>query len=711
MSSLSLRFPEPDIAQLVFDLPGRSVNLLSPEVLEELRTHLEGLADRRDLAGLLITSGKPESFIAGADLRQLASSQQRTRDELIAACTRGKDVFRRLESLPFVTVAAINGPCVGGGAELACWCDRRVLSAGERTEIGFPEVKIGLIPGWGGTVRAPRLLGLPLAIEMITSGESVDAVTCRANGLAHDVVPPDQLLAASIALVRDEQATQQYRADRQRWKEPVKLDPAELAFVAATSHAQIRSQTRGQYPAPAVAQRLLLETASADVDTACRRESEEIAGLFGGPVNAALLNVFFLTERARRDLESSSPIAAFRSIGVVGAGTMGAGIAAAHVKRELSVILTDAKAESLARGTRQVIEEASYDRRKKQTDAERGIAAATRLSSSLEPAAVAKADLVIEAIVENRESKQTLLAELEQPMRDDAVLVSNTSTIPIARLAETLQRPERFAGLHFFSPVRRMKLIEVIRGPKTSDETVAALVSHAKRLGKLPIVVRDGPGFLVNRILFPYLQEALQLLAEGVDPRLIEQAAVAFGMPMGPLELYDMVGLDTAAFAGRTLVAAFRDRAVASPILPAMLEQGRLGHKSGRGFYIVVARGGRQLDPELGPWLAPHRTGTHSYSLEVVTWRLFLPMVIEASRVLEEGSVEDPRDIDIGVLYGLGFPTYRGGLLFWADSLSAARLLELLAPFGELGPRYHPTAMLRTMARDGTRFYRSLVSA
>jgi 3-hydroxyacyl-CoA dehydrogenase/enoyl-CoA hydratase/3-hydroxybutyryl-CoA epimerase/3-hydroxyacyl-CoA dehydrogenase/enoyl-CoA hydratase/3-hydroxybutyryl-CoA epimerase/enoyl-CoA isomerase len=319
---------------------------------------------------------------------------------------------------------------------------------------------------------------------------------------------------------------------------------------------------------------------------------------------------------------------------------------------------------------------------------------------------LARCDLLLEAVVENAEVKQALYAKVERHLRPDAVLASNTSTIPIARLAAKLKHPERFCGIHFFNPVRRMKLVEVIRSDKTSDETVVTAVAYAKRIGKLPIVVHDSPGFLVNRLLMQYMNEAQELLCEGVSIQNVDKAATSFGMPVGPILLYDMVGLDTALFAGRTMWEAFPDHVVASPVLPALVKVGRLGQKSGAGFFSYDNPKRRpEPDPKVDAIIAQYRRGNGELSREQITHRLFLPMLLEATRLLEEKTVRDVRDIDYGLIFGLGFPPFQGGLLFWADTIGAAKILEMLKPLEHLGMRFQPTDYLLEMAKEGRRFY------
>lgn len=706
---MKLTIEDSDIAVLTLDDPRGSANVLSQAVLAELEQRLNDLEGRKNLAGLVIRSGKPGVFIVGADIREFLAGLGAPREQILGMINRGRQLFQRLSKMPFVTVTAIEGQCVGGGAEMALWCDRRVMSSDSKAMFGFPEVKLGLLPGWGGTVRAPRVLGLSNAVELVTSGESIDAKTAAAMGLVSDLVPSAKLLAAAIQVIRAEQASGQWQRDRKRWNGPLNISETELGFLGATASAFIQGQTSGQYPAPLAALEVMLESAGSDADTAGNAEADAMASLFGTPVNRALINVFFLTDRNKKDTgidRKEVKPGAIKSVAVVGAGIMGQGIAAATLKRNLKVILADAVPEALSKGVQQILEEVAYDKDKKGPDAAKAVRFAGLLNPATADAEVAPADLVIEAIVENPEVKRQLYARLEPQLSPQAILASNTSTIPISKLAESLKRPERFCGIHFFNPVRKMPLVEIIRGAKTSDETVATAVAYAKNIGKSPIVVNDGPGFLVNRLLTPYLNEALELLADGAEMKAVERAAKEFGMPMGPFTLYDVIGLDTSFYAGRVMYEAFPDRTAASPILPALVKAGRLGQKNGLGFFSYKDRGRGTPDPAANELIKQYvNKNPQKFTQEQITARLFLPMVLEATRILEAKVVRDPRDVDLGLIFGVGFPPFKGGLLFWADSLGAAKIVEMLKPFENLGTRTKPTPMLLEMAKTGGKFY------
>jgi 3-hydroxyacyl-CoA dehydrogenase/enoyl-CoA hydratase/3-hydroxybutyryl-CoA epimerase/3-hydroxyacyl-CoA dehydrogenase/enoyl-CoA hydratase/3-hydroxybutyryl-CoA epimerase/enoyl-CoA isomerase len=751
-TTLTLSFPEPDIALLVLDDPQSNANVLSGHVLDALEMHLTALDRRAGLAGLVIQSAKPGMFIAGADLKEFVAWIDAPKEQVAEYCRRGQQLFGRLSRCNYVTVAAIDGMCVGGGAELAMWCDRRVLTAGPKTAYGFPEVKLGLFPGWGGTARTPRMIGLANAVELVTGGETIDARAAMLMGLADDVIgmPTESaarvgdggiddpreykadapktgphsanLLAAAIRMIRAEQASGQFRRDRERWSEPIAISETELGFLGATASAYIRQQTKGHYPAPLAALELMLGAACVDLVAACRMEAEEFPKLFGSPINRALLNVFFLGDRNKKDpgVPISSDRAAdaptprkINSAGVVGAGVMGQGIAAANVKRGISTSIMDANQESLARGVTGVISEVSYNRETKGPDVKKAIEMAPLINGTLSDIELSHSDIIIEAIFEDRAAKRHLFARLEPLLQDDVILCSNTSTIPISQLADGLEHPERFCGLHFFNPVRQMPLVEVIRGAKTSDATVAAAVEYAKRLGKSPIVMNDGPGFLVNRLLLPYMNEAALMLCEGANISEIERAAKAFGMPMGPITLYDVVGLDVAVHAGRTLREAFPNRVVPAPILDKIVERGRLGQKVGRGFFdYEPAKGGKPPkgtdSGEVAQLVEDCRGGaSRKFTVEELTDRLFLPMLVEATRVLEDGLVRDVRDVDLALIYGIGFPPFRGGLFFWADQVGPPKIVEKLKQYAKLGKRFEPTPLLTKLAESRSKFYDS----
>ena len=708
-SILSLDFPHDDVAVITLDDPQKSANILSRTVLADFAKLLDQVETRQGLAGLIIRSAKPGNFIAGADLREFVADIDQPKDKVSAISRQGHELFGRLARVPFVTIAAIEGLCVGGGAELAIWCDRRIM-ARDKASYGFPEVKLGLFPGWGGTARTPRIVGLYNAVEMVTSGENIDTAAAEAMGLAI-ATPADKLLDAAIQVARAEQQSQQFVKDRAAWSQPIVISDTELAFLGATASAYIQGQTQGHYPAPLAALELMLGAAGVDLATACQMEAAEFAKLFGSPINRALLNVFFLQDANKK--QTGPPGAEARKIervGVLGAGTMGQGIAAANVKRKIPVTLSDMNDDAINRGIRGVITEVSYNRDIKGPDAQKAFDFLPFITGTQSYVDLEDAHLVIEAVYENAEVKRELFADIEPQLSEQALLCSNTSTIPITSLAHGLTHPERFCGLHFFNPVRRMPLVEVIRGKQTSDATISTAIAYAKSIGKSPIVVNDGPGFLVNRVLLPYMNEALLLLEEGSTIKEVDRAATGFGMPMGPIELYDTVGLDVALHAGTVMHNAFPDRVLPSQILPDMVHAKRLGQKNGQGFfdYQTDAKGKTKPQPsdDTQKIINTHQSAIRSPQSAInLTDRLFLPMLLEATRIVEEGIVADVRDVDLALIYGIGFPPFKGGLFFWADAQGAAAIVEKLKPYESLGERYKPTKLLLEHAASGKKFY------
>jgi 3-hydroxyacyl-CoA dehydrogenase/enoyl-CoA hydratase/3-hydroxybutyryl-CoA epimerase/3-hydroxyacyl-CoA dehydrogenase/enoyl-CoA hydratase/3-hydroxybutyryl-CoA epimerase/enoyl-CoA isomerase len=488
-------------------------------------------------------------------------------------------------------------------------------------------------------------------------------------------VPADKLLDAAMELARSESVSKSYLKDRELWSQPITISDTELAFLGATASAYIQGQTKGHYPAPLAALEVMLGAAGVDLETACQMEAEGFAELFGSPVNRALLNV-------------------------------GQGIAAANVKRKIPVTLTDMNDAAINRGVQGVITEVSFNKETKGPDAKKALDFLPFIEGTQNYEDLEDADLVIEAVFENADVKHELFAEIEPQLAEETLLCSNTSTIPITTLAHGLTHPERFCGLHFFNPVRRMPLVEVIRGKQTSDATIATAVAYTKAIGKSPIVVNDGPGFLVNRVLLPYMNEALLLLEEGATIKAVDKAATGFGMPMGPIELYDTVGLDVALHAGNVMSRAFPDRVVPSKILPAMVEAKRLGQKNGQGFfdYADDSKGRSKSQPSAAAAeiIKKHSAGETKDNL---VDRLFLPMFLEATRLLEENIVSDVRDVDLALIFGIGFPPFKGGLFFWADTLGAAAIVEKLKKYEHLGERFKPTPLLLDHAASGEKFY------
>jgi 3-hydroxyacyl-CoA dehydrogenase/enoyl-CoA hydratase/3-hydroxybutyryl-CoA epimerase/3-hydroxyacyl-CoA dehydrogenase/enoyl-CoA hydratase/3-hydroxybutyryl-CoA epimerase/enoyl-CoA isomerase len=706
MAALQLEISN-NVAVLTFDTPNSRANTLGQSIQTEFEQILKQLQAQPNLDGLILRSGKPGMFIAGADLKEFGSAQARP-EQVRGLIQRGLDLMAGYEALPFPTVAAIDGGCMGGGLELALALDFRLAGSHPKCELGLPEVKIGLLPGWGGTQRLPRVIGPALAAELICAGEAVNSQRARQIGLVWDAVPSERLMDEARRLLAWAKQSGAWKDERKKKQQPVGLSEDQASFMFAVVRGQVMLKTKGQLPAPLAALAAIEKGCNLPLAAGLKVETEAMLPLIGSPISKNLIAVFFQQQRLAKDpgvADAQVQPRPVERVGVLGAGIMGAGIAGAHVRRGVPALLLDSVPAALEKGVGNIV-------KVMQTRIEIGrmtqadlLAAMGKLNSTTNLALFADRDVVIEAIVENESAKTEMYAQLKPVLRDDAILASNTSTISITRMAKSWKKPENFGGMHFFNPVDRMQLVEVIRGERTSDATVVTLVALARKIGKTPIVVRDCPGFLVNRILFPYINESLVLLEEGAAPRAVDKAAVAFGMPMGPITLNDLVGNDTALYAGKVVNTAFADRAKTTRLLDELVKAGRLGQKSGAGFYSYAKGGKGADDPAFTAILEQCRTGRREVGPEEITDRLFLPMLVEASRCLMEGIVRDPGDVDMGLILGIGFPPFRGGILRWADTLGLGRVLEKLKKYEPLGKRFAPTEQMRQLAAQEKGFY------
>lgn len=706
MSAFTLSVDQ-GIGILNFDVPGAKVNTLSTPNFIELNSLLNDLEKRTDLKGLIIRSGKPGQFIAGADLNELGALAYVSKEQAMVGLKGGHDTFNRLAKLPYPTVALIDGPSMGGGTELAISLDYRVVSTNPKASIGLPETKIGLIPGWGGTQRMPRIIGVHHAIEMICGGEPLSPKRAVELGLVWDAVPSEMLLPVGKALIEKSAATGEWKAIREKKNQPLGLTETELLFAFGVAEGAVREKTKGQYPAPLVALAAMKEGVNRTLEQGLEIEKQMATKVMGSAIAGNLIAIFFMNNRLERDTgvdNKEIKPREVRKVGVLGAGLMGAGIATAAARTGHPTELVDVEDKFVAAGMKRAQDVVMGRIKIGRGKPEDMVALLSLLHGSTDIRGFAECDVVVEAITENEEAKVATYKKIVPLLQPNAILASNTSTISITRLAEATPFPDRFIGMHFFNPVDRMQLVEVIRGAKTSDETVATIVGLAKKLKKTPIVVRDCAGFLVNRILFPYMVEAVQLLQEGASMDAIDKCATSFGMPMGPILLQDVVGLDTSWFAGNVVAKAYPDRAVATPLLGDLVKAGRLGQKSGAGFRKHEGKKA-VADPAFDVIFAAHRQGSREFSPEEMTDRLFLPMLFEASRALEDGIARDPADVDMGLILGIGFPPFRGGILRWCDSEGAANIVKRAEKYASLGKRFHPTTTIQKQASSGEKFY------
>jgi 3-hydroxyacyl-CoA dehydrogenase/enoyl-CoA hydratase/3-hydroxybutyryl-CoA epimerase/3-hydroxyacyl-CoA dehydrogenase/enoyl-CoA hydratase/3-hydroxybutyryl-CoA epimerase/enoyl-CoA isomerase len=697
------------IALLTFDTPDKKVNTLPQPVLAELAQVVSQLEKRTDLKGLLLKSGKPGQFIAGADLNELGALPYLPKEKIQATMAEGHKLFDRISNLPFPTIALIDGACMGGGTEISLAMDERLASDSPKTRIGLPEVTIGIIPGWGGTQRLPRLVGLSAAIEIICTGEPVSARKAAAIGLVFDAVPVDKLVEEGCRVIAYLNESGEWKTSRQRRRQPLGLseDQARFAFLCAAG--QIAAKTKGQPSAAPVALKAIERGVNRPLDEGLAIEREVSQEVVGGEMSANLIGVFFMNNALSRDrgvADNSVEARKVNRVGVLGSGLMGAGIATVHARSGIPCAMVDVSDDRLADGmarARKVVESRMEIGRATPADM---VQLLTNLGTSTSHTAFTDRDVIVEAITENEALKKEAYGQLMSVIRDDAILCSNTSTISITRMAQAVKNPARFVGMHFFFPVDRMQLVEVIRGEKTSDETIVTIVELARRLRKVPIVCGDCAGFLVNRILLPYMGESLLLLQEGADMDQIDRVATRFGFPVGPIALHDMVGLDTAYYAGKVMTAAYSDRTVATPILGDLVKAGRLGKKSGAGFRQYGGKKGAPApDPAFAPFLEKYRGAGRTITDEEIEDRLLLAMLLEAVRLLEEHIVREPMHVDMGLILGIGFPPFRGGLLRWCDNVGAQKIVERVSKYIPLGKRFEPTDEFVAMARRGARFY------
>ncbi|MGB5259291.1 MAG: 3-hydroxyacyl-CoA dehydrogenase NAD-binding domain-containing protein [Gammaproteobacteria bacterium] len=651
-----------NIAWLHFDKADAGTNVLSREVLEQLDLHLQQIAAQCP-RGLVILSDKTNGFIAGADINSF--TQLAAGAEVKDLLHTGQAVFNRLEAMPFPTVALIHGFCLGGGLELALACRYRVTRDDPGTRLGLPEVRLGIHPGWGGSARLVPLIGSIKAMDLILSGRSVDGRTGRRMGLVDNVVPERHLRAAARKLLID--SPPPHRASfLERLSNNAIIRPL-LARVFRQQVAKRASQRH--YPAPYAMIDLWARHAT-DKAAMLSAEVESLASLVTGPTAQNLVRVFFLQEQ----LKSLGKDKTYKPthVHVIGAGTMGGDIAAWCALRGFNVSLQDQAPERIA----PAMARASRLFKRKLKQPTKIMAALDRLMPDHRGNGVGKADIVIEAIFEDAEVKRSLYKEIEPRMKTGAILATNTSSIPLEELAPALGKPERLIGLHFFNPVAKMMLVEIVIGESTAADVAAHAMTFTRQIDRLPLPVTSTPGFLVNRILMPYLMEAVVLESEGVPATLIDQAATDFGMPMGPVELADTVGLDICLHVAEVLADHFN--AEIPERLKRLVADGKLGKKSGAGFYVW--KRGRAVKP---------KAGTGNWNMEEITNRLVLRLLNESVSCVREQVVSDPDLLDAGMIFGTGFAPFRGGPLHHLDAVGADRLMKQLTELEKLrGERF-----------------------
>ncbi|HEX2250726.1 MAG TPA: fatty acid oxidation complex subunit alpha FadJ [Gemmatimonadales bacterium] len=695
------------IAVITFDLPGEPVNKLTAAVRVELEALLIGFRDDPSTRGIVLISGKPDNFIAGADIEEFTALTSQDAAERLSF--EGQETVSRVETLQKPVIAAIHGACLGGGLELALACHYRIATDHPKTQMGLPEVQLGLIPGAGGCQRLPRLIGARAALDMILTGKSERASKALRLGLVDEVVPKSILREVAIAAA-DRLATQGLpdRSSKSGMAGLV-LDrtSAGRRLVYRAARQQVLKRTGGHYPAPLAALEAVRVGLEQGVTAGLAEEHRAFGELAVGDVSRKLVQIFFATNALKKD-DGVPPGTAtprqIRRLGIIGAGFMGSGIAGTAVLHvEVDTRLKDSDLARVSKGLQaatRLLADRLEKRRLTRPQYERLTAL---LSGSADYSGFQRADLVIEAVFEDLDTKRRVLAEVEGLVRPEAIFATNTSTIPIRQIAEHARRPERVLGMHFFSPVERMPLLEVIPTAATSPDTLVTAVRFGRRMGKTVIVVADHPGFWVNRILSPYLNEAGHLLQEGVPIELIDSAMTRFGFPVGPVALLDEVGLDVAEKAGNVMHEAFGERMKPAGSLSRMLGATRLGRKNGRGFYRYKEGHKAGVDKSVYALLGVRPTDADA---SLVQRRLVYAMLNEAAMACAENVVRSPRDADIGAIFGIGFPAFRGGPLRMIDDVGAGRVVETLYQLQEqYGERFRPAPALLEMSRRSGRYY------
>ncbi|PSJ48379.1 fatty acid oxidation complex subunit alpha FadJ [Zobellella taiwanensis] len=690
-----------DIGIITMDVPGERMNTLRASFVDDIRALLEQIRADGELKGLVLCSGKPDSFVAGADVNMLAAC--RSADEAAALARAGQTLFNELEQLELPLIAAIHGPCLGGGLELALACHGRVCSDDDLTRLGLPEVQLGLLPGSGGTQRLPRRVGLTRALDMMLTGKQLRPKQALKAGLVDDMVPQSILLDTAIALARQGKPKHKRKQDLKALA--LEANPLGRKLVFDKALSALRHKTRGNYPAP----ERLLEVVRTGYEQGMKKGLEAEASAFGElvmtPESAALRHLFFATTEMKKEtaFQGAEPLA-LKRIGVLGGGLMGGGIAFVTATRAgLPVRIKDISHNGIGQAmamAHRLLSSRVKKRQLRATERDRQLALMT---GSLDYNGFERADMVVEAVFEDLDIKQQMVADVERHCPAQAVFASNTSSLPIHRIAERAARPERVVGLHYFSPVDKMPLAEIIPHAGTSNETVATAIRLARAQGKTPIVVQDRAGFYVNRILAPYLNEAARLLLEGEPIEAIDQALVDYGFPVGPITLLDEVGIDVAAKISPILERELGARFKAPDAFGKLLDDQRFGKKNGRGFYRFNKKG-KPVDPSVYALLgvSPHTR----LPAQDLAERCVLMMLNEAALALDEGVVASARDGDIGAVFGIGFPPFTGGPFHYMHQQGIGAIVAKMEEYArKYGERFAPCGPLRQMAEQGGSYY------
>lgn len=712
--ALTFSVNEQGVAKVMFDLPGEKVNKFNLDVIAEWEKLVQELKKDVVIQALVVESSKKNIFIAGADLSLL--SQIRDPEDALQKAKRGQALFQSWSELPFPTVAVIDGACLGGGLELALACTYRLVTDNDKTQLGLPEVTLGILPGWGGTQRLPRLIGLSRALPLILSGKSLSGSQALKSGIADAMVAKEFLEEGKKRFLQDilsEGGKKRILEKRKPvWWTHWLLDknPFGHALVFHLAKKDVLKQTKGHYPAPLKALEVVQKSHCGGLEDGLKIEADGFSNLLPTPVCRNLMQLFFIQEDLKKETGVSEKMTPkiLRSTGVLGAGVMGGGISWLFSNKDFKVRLKDVTWDAIAKGYQAAsVSYQELTKRRKLTSFQANVKM-HKISATTDFSGFSKLDLIVEAVVENLEIKKKIFSELETKIGETTIVASNTSSLSIGDMAKAFQNPGRFIGMHFFNPVPRMPLVEVIPGEHTSFGTIATVVALAKSLGKTPVLVKDVPGFLINRILLPYMNEAVLLFEEGVDIQKIDHAIHEFGMPMGPITLADEVGLDVCHKVTQILSKAY-PRVASSALLKEMVEtQKLLGKKLGKGFYTYSGKNKlvNSTVITLRNNLKKSQNSEHTHSDPEIVDRLMLLLVNESARSLQEGVVNKAATLDLSMLMGTGFPPFRGGPLRYADARSLSGVVDALQNLEKkVGERFAPCELLLEMSKSGRKFY------
>ncbi len=688
-----------EIAIVWLDQPDSKVNTLSARMLGEFESLLDRLEQDEAIRGAVLISRKADTFIAGADIE--AFTQMKSSDEARALSEQGNALLLRLERLNKPVVAAIHGAALGGGLEVALACHYRIATTGEKTVLGLPEIKLGLLPGGGGTTRLPRQIGLVKALDLLLNGKNIYPKPARRAGLVDELIHPPGLLQAAVAAAREGRRSKPARLPL--WQRALTATPAGRHLLLAQARKTVLKKTGGHYPAPLKILEVLQTGLDEGLEAGLQAEGRAFAELHASEAHRYLVRLF-LAMQARKHNPLQDRLQAVDKLGMLGAGFMGTGITEVSIEKGMTVVLRDLDQERLAAGMKRLWQDLGRKVQRRIISDFRRDELLARVQTTTRVEDMAHCDMVVEAVFEDLDIKRKVVEELESVLPKDAWIASNTSSLPIGDIAAASQRPERIIGMHYFSPVPKMPLLEIIITDQTAPAVQAAAIDIGIRQGKTPVVVRDGPGFYTTRILAAYMNEALELLAEGVPVEALDRAMKAWGFPVGPVALMDEVGIDVGAHIGRgKLTELFAARGIEGrDTLQKMEAQGLLGRKNGKGFYLYPKRGRKQPNPALKRFFPEHNSNPDQSDWQ---WRLAAVMVNEAIYCLQEGILQSAEDGDVAAILGLGFPPFRGGPFAWTDNIGAGMLLQRIQGFEQrFGARFRPAELLVEKATNNQRF-------